>query len=469
MLRKIRKTDLKKVLWLLVIVIVPAFVFWGSRMGKRDEAGYAGIIYGRKIDPEEYYTALRNIQILFLLSFGRQSLENMKPQDLLDYAWRNLLLLEKAEKENIKASDKEVVEKIKSFAWLKGQGKLTKERYLSFLKSRGVLPGQFEEFLKGQIKIEKLTEKVIEEVNVTEEEIRERFKTENEEAKIKYVFIDLQNLKKGIDAKQEQLQDFFEGNKERFRIPPKAKIAYILINDSNPELIKNITELIDKKTDLRDISKQLGLEITESGYFSINEPIEGLGWENELAEQAHVAEPGQIKGPYQVTEGEVFFKKIDRKDSYIPNLSEITDKVRQDYIDGQAYKKAKELAEEITSKAKEEKIKDLKDLNKYFSGLTLIETGFFKRKDYIENIGLARGFNSKVFNLEEGQILLEPIEVKKGFCIVQLLEIKPIDEEKFKKEEQIYRARMLEAKKSMAFNTYLSNLIKESEITITQQ
>ena len=103
----------------------------------------------------------------------------------------------------------------------------------------------------------------------------------NQEAKIKYVFINFETQKDEINPSKERLKDYFDENKEQFKVPPKVKIAYILVKGLNPELIKNIEKQMQKKKSLEVISNQFGLEITESSYFSINDPIEGLDGQEE--------------------------------------------------------------------------------------------------------------------------------------------------------------------------------------------
>ena len=470
MLSKIRRTDVKKILWILLILIVPAFVFWGANRRGKNKVQYAGTIYGRKVLPEEYYAALHNTQVLFLISLGRDYLNSINTEDLVDYTWQNLLILAKAEKEKITVSDEEVIKKIRSFALLNNQeGKFSKEKYLTILQNLKILPGQFEEFLKDQIKIDKLKERIQEDATVTEEELLEQYKIENEEARIKYVFIDLENIKTTIKPENEQLQDYFEKNKEKFRVPPKVKIAYILLKDEDRRILEDVAQQMQDKKSLNEISKILGLEITESGFFSINEPIEGLGWDSKISEQAHKAESGLIQGPLQSKEGIVFFTKTDSKKSYIPDLSTITDTVKEELINDAAYKKAKNKALEIISKIKQDNIKDLKVLGSKFPDSQLLETNFFKRLGFIENIGMERNFNNRVFTLKKDEILLEPLEVKKGFCIVQLMEIKPIDQEQFNKDKEMYANKLLQNKKAMAMNTFLLNLLQESKMSIAQQ
>lgn len=469
MFRKIRQKDLKKVLWVLVILIVPAFTFWGASWFIKQKDRFIAKIYGRKITPDEYQGLIHNFQVFFLLSFGRDFLGNIKAQELENYLWQNLLLIEKAKKENISVTNKEVADKIKTFAFLNAEGSFSKERYLAILKSLRVVPGQFEEFLKDLIKAEKLTEMVLSAVEATEDEIKQKYKEENEEAKIKYIFIDFDSFKDKKDIPREELEDFFRKNSEEFRIPPKVKIAYVLIKDPASEVIDGIQQEIQQETDLDQIAKKFGLEITESGFFSSNDPIEGLGWQNQIAARAFESEKESIRGPFATTEGMVFFKKLDFKQTFIPEFSEVAEQVKEKLISVRAHQAAKQRSEEIISAIKEKNLKDLEEAKKIFPELELAQSVFFKRQDYLEKIGLNVVFNNKVFSLDANQILLEAVELEKGFCVAQLLEFKPLDEEKFNQEKEVYRAKILGNKRIMMMNSYLAQLIKEGNFSLAQQ
>ena len=465
MLRKIRKGDIKKVLWFLVIVIVPAFVFWGASYFIKARTSYLGKIYGKKISPQDFEAFLKNIQTLLFFQLGREALSGIQLNQLKTYAWQRLLLIEKAKRENIEVTDEEVLNYIKSFPLLiNRQPSSLKKRYLSILKRLGITPAQFEEFLRDLIRAEKLKEKVLKEVKVSGEEIRERFKRETEQAKAKYILIEFEKLKEEINPTEEELKSFFEENKENFRIPPKVKINYLLISPSHKDQLKKIEKEFKKKS-LEEIAKKFNLEIVETDYFSVEDPIKGLGWQKEIAIKSLEAEKNKIYGPFKIEEGFIFFTKIDGKPSYIPEFSKVKGEVKERFKEKKAHQKAKELASKIISEIEEKKLKDLREVSSCQEAI-LSETKFFKRKDFIENIGLDMNFKNIVFSLQPGEIYLQPLEVKKGLVIVQLLEKKGIDEEKFKEEKEKYKNLILNEKRTKAFSDFIIQLIKESKLTI---
>ncbi len=463
MFAKLRQKDIKKILWVLVIVIVPAFIFWGASGFLGRERDIAGTVYEEKISFDDFRTLLKNLQLYLLFESGQE----YQADDLQMLAWQTLLLSKKAEREGIEVSDRQTIQKIKNFPALNIKGGFSKERYLRILSRTKISPSQFENFLKDQIKAEKLQDKIIGQVDVTQKEIKELYKAEHEEAKIKYINISFDKIKKEITPQPGQLEDFFKNNKREFKKPAKVKIAYILIEEPGQKIINSMAKKAKKANSLTALSKDSGLEVITSDFLTIETPIKGLGWQKEIIEKAFEMEKSQVAGPVATSEGSVFFQKLEEQKSYIPEYSEIKMEVKEKYAEAKSRQKAKELAQDILVKIKEKNIADLSGVKKFFPPIELKETDFFKRQGYIEGIGLKPALTHKVFELKENRIIPEPIPLKKGIYFVQRTELKPIDEDKFSEEKEKYRKAVRKAKQTQYFNSYILKLIEESNFSIS--
>ena len=149
MLKKIRG-DVKKKLWILVIVISVVFILWGAPGLFKRESNSVGVIYGKKIDAQEFANFKRNIQILLVLNLGLDLASKISEEEMTTYTWQNFLFVEEAKREKIEVADSEVAKTIKSMPLLISQGGFSKERYLQLLKRLNTVPGQFEKFLKDR-------------------------------------------------------------------------------------------------------------------------------------------------------------------------------------------------------------------------------------------------------------------------------------------------------------------------------
>ncbi len=466
MFRKLRQKDIKRIMWILVIIIVPAFVFWGAAGFFKEDKAKSYIILGQKVSREEFGSFLRNLQIFYYFNTGNQTLQSITHQQWESIAWQHLLLAKKAEKEKIKVTREEILEKIRQFPLAQASQGFSKERYLRTFNKLRTTPGQFERFLEKEIKVEKLKERLFSDINITEEEIKQAYKRDNQQGKIKYIFIGYKERKEEIQTTEDDLKSFYENNTQTFKEPPKVKIAYILIKEQDSEKITAIHNQLEENKTLKQIAQNLDLPLIESEFFSLNSPIKGLGWQKNVNTKTFSMEKGNITGPLQTSEGSIFMKKLDQKESFIPKYAEIKKEVKDIFITEKAKEKAKEFSQEVTKKIEQENIEDLETTKKYFSQLEVKETDFFKRQDFIENIGLNPLFTNKVFSLKEKQILREPIELQKGFYIVQLQELKPIDQEKFEEKKEEYRQRILLQKRNQILFTYIQDLLKEGKTSI---
>ena len=87
--------------------------------------------------------------------------------------------------------------------------------------------------------------------------------------------------------------------------------------------------------------------------------------------------------------------------------------------------------------------------------LELLETDLISRADYVEEVGEARPFVDKAFVLKIGNVS-EPIEIRKGYALIEPTELVTIVEEEFQKEKGNYRSRALSIKHQEKLNEWFS-------------
>jgi hypothetical protein len=185
MLKQLRqKRVMKKVLWGLALIIIPAFVLWGAG-GLREKARYAGEIFGEKVSFEEYresYDAVRNAA---LLVHGSDFYDMQEELGLDKAAWDRLIMLKEAERMRIKVSDEDVVARVASMPIFRTEEGLFSPRNYAMIV-RGTLrtdPRKFEEQIRQSLKIERMLIRTLgsTDISVSEEEIDAALKKEKEE------------------------------------------------------------------------------------------------------------------------------------------------------------------------------------------------------------------------------------------------------------------------------------------------
>lgn len=158
MLKQLRqKKTMKRILWALAILIIPAFVLWGAG-GLRESQNCAGVIFGKKISFDQFRNAYRAARTRALLLYGSQ-FQNMQDKiDMEKETWHHLIMVKAAKDRHIKVDDKEIITRIASYPFFQNKdGSFSREAYETILRNAfRVEPRTFEEDMRQAMLIEKL-------------------------------------------------------------------------------------------------------------------------------------------------------------------------------------------------------------------------------------------------------------------------------------------------------------------------
>jgi len=154
------------------------------------------------------------------------------------------------------------------------------------------------------------------------------------------------------------------------------------------------------------------------------------------------------------------FKEPPTKDkpTRIPELGEIKDKVKDALIKEESKKMAEDKIKECAEDLKKEEFEQAAKA----SGLKTGQTAFFKSSGQIENLGAAENFWNTAKKLKDKE-LSSILSNEKGYYIIKLGSIKPIEEAKFTKEKQEFSQKLLSEKKNEVFGNFTEELIKKAQ------
>ena len=93
---------------------------------------------------------------------------------------------------------------------------------------------------------------------------------------------------------------------------------------------KAIEASVKTAADLDRVAKERGLTVVESPLFLRDEPIGELGAAPDLASRAFSMKDGEVTPALRVTRGWVLATPAGKQDSYLPQLPEVADRVRDD-------------------------------------------------------------------------------------------------------------------------------------------
>ena len=179
MLKVFRHKNVTKfVLWMILILILPAFVLWGTgSLGRSKNKGpsYAGTISNKKVSFERFAHGLTGVRCQIILNYYPQPrlLEQfLSNKELLGkLAWDRLIMEQLARSSGLKATDKEVIEYIKSHPIFSRGGQFDTRLYDYVLKKVPIDPRSFEEIVRETLIIKKLNDAVAKDVTITDTEI----------------------------------------------------------------------------------------------------------------------------------------------------------------------------------------------------------------------------------------------------------------------------------------------------------
>ncbi|MCX5692394.1 MAG: SurA N-terminal domain-containing protein [Candidatus Omnitrophica bacterium] len=457
-----KRKNMKRIMWGLAILIIPAFVIWGagtSGKNKGDKPDYAGKLFGKKVSYDDYYNMWNVARDYAVKSFG-----NNAPAEFINQlAWSRIILIEEAKREKLTATDREVVEKIASFQAFQRNGSFDKKLYKSMLQDTA---RSFEEKLRDDLLISKLKDNVTAVVNVNDEDVKNEYKKKFEKIKLSYALIHFAESEKDVQYTDPGLLDFYEKNKADFKKGEEVNIKYIEIPLSNPgaeELAYKVLDQVNLKKNLEEPAKADSLEIKETGFFSANEEIPGIGWSYEFTKAGFELEKNQINNMLVRTEKGFYIIQLkEKKGPYIPDYEKVKDSVKKAFIKEGSVKLSGEKSEkiylDIISRVKtDEKLEDAVKEH----GLQVKQTDFIGRDGYVPEIGPAEELVDTAFSVNIGGIS-KPLKTLLGWIIIQPLEIKPIEEAKFIEEKDKFKENLLADKKEEGFNKYFQDLQKKA-------
>lgn len=235
---------------------------------------------------------------------------------------------------------------------------------------------------------------------------------------------------------------------------------------------KQVTDTADRleaqirsPRDLERVAKENGLTVQESGYFSRDEPIMGLGPSPEVNAQAFELKAGEVSGALRVARGQAFITVTDTQAPRDPRLEEVKDKVREDVVK----QKAKELAAQKAA-SMATALRTAPDFEKAArdAGFEAKTTELVARDSPLPELGISAAVDAQAFALPVGGVS-GPIATDNGIAIVRVVEREDVTPAKFAQAKDQFRTEMLNERRNKFFSAYMVKAKKNMKITVNRQ
>jgi peptidyl-prolyl cis-trans isomerase D len=248
----------------------------------------------------------------------------------------------------------------------------------------------------------------------------------------------------------------------------RDEIVEDLVKSHSAELAheKGLT-LIDQMpydADLAEYASGHGYKTIDTEFFSQDQAIPDIGGDEKLRQslfsldKKNISEVIELEGKFYI------FQVMDKKPSYLPDMTEVATKVKEDAIADLAAKEAKAAAEAYLAELQAGKSWDecAKSRN-----MEPQETDFFSRREPVPEIGYEPGLIETAFGLNDQKKVPDTVfENDKGAYVIRWEARQGIDQVKYQEEKEKYRFSIMQAKQRLAFEKWLKNLRENAEVEI---
>ena len=475
MLRILRKKGVaKKILWAVAVIIIISFGFFGvnSRLDGDKGSAPAGKVFGKSIsllDFQKNYSATENqAQMLYGENFYK-----VRPYlNLEQETWDRIILLMEAKHQRVKVSDDEVIEFIRGLHFFQRDGHFDNFLYKDILHYQFHRnPRDFEESFREQLTIKKLYDQQTGDMSVSLQEIEQEYKKRNEKIQVSYILFNPADYLKEVTVDEKEAKDYYASHKEEFFVPPTVNIEYVSFNfpDKATEEDKKATmqkanvvyEELTGQTDFKDAAQKNNLIVNTSGFFSMEQPNLKVGLSFEALQAIFKIPVGKFSEPLETPQGYQILRIKEKREAYVPEFNEAAHQVNDVVLNN----KAKKIAEEKAGTSQPAVVDAWnKSPDKNFKsaaeglGLTVQQTPFFARGEYLPTIGLSKEFQDAAYELTEEKSISATVATPKGFCIIHRDGAQAVDPQKFQKEKEEFTKTYVGEKKNAVITDYIARV-----------
>tara|TARA_B100000424_G_C22944312_1_gene502513 strand:- start:1821 stop:3437 length:1617 start_codon:yes stop_codon:yes gene_type:complete len=490
-----------------------------------------GKVFNDEVKYSELMQSFYSTSLDYTLRSGQElRMTDQVEQELTNAAWERIAVLKKANNQEYSVSDNEIVERIKDIIrYVSQSDQYNPEIYEAFVNNflprYGMNAKGFDLFIKETLMIEKILEDIDENLLfIDEAEIKETFHNLNDLLSVQYALIE----RKGFNSSpisEEENYSFYTKNIEEFRVPEKISVDYIkfqIIDYTNsisvtPNMIETsysnnldrfkldseneeisyksledvseeikiqllmllardaatakaydfVADISDSGKNFSDVAKDLGIPISTSKSFSINDQVEQNETSqrfNEIAFNLDLTPENYFSDPI-VEANNVYVLALKEKfDSYLPDYEDISQQVNnaaQFEADNNEYADfTHSLFLEIQSK-----ISDGMSFNEAISShkLDVVNCNIFSLSKPLEG-NFSREIMSQMYNAQEG--FVTAINSAEGVIISYLLKREMDENSILDEQRQEITAQLRQQKTLELFRNRKQNIINEAVIEI---
>ena len=466
--------SLAPTLWFVIIAfIISIFAVWGGAgaLGEGRGTNTLATVGKEKISLSLYQQTLQQRIEAMRREFRELDSRFIQqlniPQQILNQLIQQSLLTQLSKEMGIKATNEEIRKKIMSYPAFQKDGQFVGlAQYQKILDWNRIPLSEFEKGRRQEIIMEKVKAVLTAGVTVTDEELWENYQNTNDTARMEYVTLGLDKVELDKEPDPEKLVEYFEKNREAYKIPEKreadyyfvktedlkAKVEltdseieayyddnttrfkepektkasriYLAFEDQEKEFVRNeANDLLTQIKDGRDFGELARLyskdeKSPESGDWGL---YEWKSLSQQEQDEINRLSQDEVSDVLEITDGVVILKVTEKE----PESTQPLEAVKERIIIILKDEKARQMAEEeIVRLEKAAKKENSLDVATQTLGLGVRNSGLLKENDPLEEIDPSGSISMTLFNIEEKEIS-SPIYTYQGVGLAQLMKIEP--------------------------------------------
>ena len=220
------------IIFFLGLIILSFVVFYGAGKLGNQTAVEVADVNGETISQQEfavaYERAVDRYQQMLKGSLTPEMIKGLNLKGtLLEELIQKKLILQEARALGLTVPDDDLAAQLAQTPEFQVAGRFSKERYLQLLQANRILPTQFEEDQRDQLTIQRLYSVVLDSVHVTEAEVRDRYRIDQEKINLNYIKLPISDLAAQVKLTDDDVQKYYERNKESLKEPLKIQLEYL--------------------------------------------------------------------------------------------------------------------------------------------------------------------------------------------------------------------------------------------------
>lgn len=230
----------------LLIAIAVVFVLWGvGNFRSRKESQVAevnGTVIPFEVYRKAYFRLLEQYRRMYGNMINDESLKMLRlNEQALDQLVSRVLMLQEAERLQLRVSDQEVTTAVQKIPAFQKDGRFNFEIYSAILNQNNVSTEEFENEQKENMLLDKLRAIISDGIVVSDAEARQWFDWSNAQINLSYLLFSA-GRHGDVNPSESEIADFFKKHENDYRTDPRVKVRYLFFDPKQFESKVTVSE-----------------------------------------------------------------------------------------------------------------------------------------------------------------------------------------------------------------------------------